>query len=30
MAVGAAFSEGGALLDFNGPDDLTTWLAANA
>jgi len=30
LAVGAAFSEGVALLDFNGPDGLNTWLAANA
>jgi predicted transposase YdaD len=30
LAVGAAFSEGVALLDFNGLDDLTTWLSANA
>ncbi|MDI9406525.1 MAG: DUF4351 domain-containing protein [Chitinophagaceae bacterium] len=30
LAVGAAFSAGVALLDFTGPDDLATWLAANA
>jgi len=30
LAVGAVFSEGVALLDFNGPEDLATWLAANA
>ena len=30
LAVGEAFSAGVALLDFTGPDDLATWLAANA
>ena len=30
LAVGAAFSAGVALLDFTGPADLATWLAANA
>ncbi|MFU8884483.1 MAG: DUF4351 domain-containing protein [Cyanobacteriota bacterium] len=30
LAVGAAFSEGVALLDFTGPADLAAWLAANA
>ncbi|MFM7646505.1 MAG: DUF4351 domain-containing protein, partial [Cyanobium sp.] len=30
LAVGAAFSAGVALLNFTGPDDLATWLAANA
>ncbi|MFM7648028.1 MAG: DUF4351 domain-containing protein [Cyanobium sp.] len=30
LAVGAAFSAGVALLDFQGPADLATWLAANA
>ena len=29
LAVGAAFSAGVALLDFQGPDDLSPWLAAN-
>jgi hypothetical protein len=29
LAVGKAFSAGVALLDFTGPDDLATWLAAN-
>jgi hypothetical protein len=30
LAVGAAFSAGVALLDFEGMADLNTWLAANA
>jgi len=29
LAVGAAFSAGVALLDFQGPSDLAAWLAAN-
>jgi hypothetical protein len=29
LAVGAAFSAGVALLDFQGPADLAAWLAAN-
>jgi len=29
LAVGAAFSAGVARLDFQGPNDLTAWLAAN-
>ena len=30
LAVGAAFSAGVALLDFQGPADLAAWLAANS
>ena len=30
LAVGAAFSAGVALLDFQGPADLAAWLAAHA
>ena len=30
LAVGAAFSAGVALLDVQGPDDLTAWLAASS
>ncbi len=30
LAVGAAFSAGVALLDFQGPADLATWLTANS
>ena len=29
LAVGAAFSAGVALLDFQGPADLAAWLATN-
>jgi len=30
LAVGEAFSAGVALLDFQGPADLSAWLAANS